>query len=95
MVVHRKYFPPLIPDNEEIFLSMLNGVIESVDELCSLQITKLPDGYLFRISPSIPMYNDLLLEEILKFNNLFKIHLDLSKSIKSSAVLSFKISVVS
>jgi hypothetical protein len=72
---------------------MLCGVIESIDELSSLQITKMADGYHFRLSPSVPVYNDPLIEELLKFHNMFKIHLELSKSIKSTGTLSFKIVV--
>lgn len=90
MKVNRKHFPSLLPDNEEIYLSMLIGVVEAVDELSMLQITKLRDGYLFRLSPSIPGYNDLLIEEILKFHNKLHMRLNMSKSIKSSGVLSFK-----
>jgi len=91
MEVHRKHFPSLIPDNEEMYISMLSGVLESVDELSILQITRLRDSYLFRLSPSIPSYNNALIEELLKFHNLFKIHLDMSKSIKTSGVLTFQI----
>lgn len=91
MLIHRKHFPQILPDNEETYLSMLIGVLESVDELSSLQVTRLPYGYLFRLSPSIPMYNDSIIEELLKFHNLLNIRLDLSKSIKSSGTLSFKI----
>ncbi len=74
----------ILPDNEETYLFLLSGVLESVDELSSLEIKKLPNAYSFRIAPSIPSYTNLLLEEILKLNNKFHIHLDLSKSIKSS-----------
>jgi hypothetical protein len=35
----------------------------------------------------------MLLEEILKFHNLLQIHLDLSKSIKSSATIVFDITL--
>jgi len=91
MIVTRKHFPTTLLDNEETYLSMLSGIIESVDELSTLQISKISDGYIFRLSPSLPRYNDSLIEEILKFNNLLGIHLDLSKSIKSSCVLTFKI----
>jgi hypothetical protein len=91
MIVVRKHFPELLPDNEEQFLRMLEGVIESVDELSSLQIDKLPNGYHFRLSPSIPSYNNSLMGEILKFNNMFGIRLDLSKSIKASGNFTFKI----
>lgn len=91
MVINRKHFPFIIPDNEEVFLSMLTGVIESVDELSSLQITKIKEGYQFRLSASIPEYNSLLIEEILKFHTMLKIHLDLSKSMKTSGTIFFKI----
>lgn len=93
MEVNRKHFPSILPDNEENYLSMLTGVIESVDELSMLQITKLKDSYQFRLSPSTPQYNNPLIEELLKFHNMFKIHIDMSKSIKTSGVLSFQIHV--
>jgi hypothetical protein len=84
---------PIIPDNEELYLTLLSGVLESVDELCSLEVKRLPKAYNFRIAPSTPQYTNLLLEEILKLNNRFHIHLDLSKSIKSSGgTISFEIS---
>lgn len=93
MHLERKHFPPIIPDNEEIFFSMLSGVIDSVDELAILQVSKVPEGYNFRLSPSVPKYNNMLIEELLKFHNMFKIHVDMSKSIKSSGVLTFKIQI--
>jgi len=93
MKINYKYFPEVIPDNEQIFIAKLIGTIESVDELCCLQISKLPTSYHFRIAPSIPKYNNLLLQEVLNFHNLFGIKLDLSKSIKTSGVLAFHINL--
>ena len=85
-------FPNIMFDNESVYFSYLIGVLESVDELCSLEITKNISRFHFRIAPSTPRYSSLLLEEILKLNNLFHIHLDLSKSIKSSGgTISFEI----
>lgn len=72
---------------------LLEGVICSVDELCSLEISKNNDGYQFRIAASLPKYNNMLLEEILKLNNLLGIRLDLSKSIKTSTSLNFSVSL--
>jgi hypothetical protein len=80
-------------DNDEIFLAHLEGVISSVDELCSLEITKSLESYRFRIACSLPKYNNMLIEEILKFCNLFQIRLDMSKSIKTSSVISFEINL--
>lgn len=91
MHVERRQFPEILPDNIEVYISHLSGIIESVDEFAILQITKLSESYLFRLSPSLPKYNNLLIEELLKFHNIFKIHLDMSKSIKSSGTINFKI----
>lgn len=83
----------ILPDNEAVYFSLLQGVIESVDELCSLQVTKMSNCYHFRIATSLPKYNEMLLQEILKLHNMFGIKLDLSKSIKSSATLAFDINI--
>jgi DNA-binding phage protein len=91
MEVNRKHFPKVMQDNDEVFLAHLEGVISSVDELCSLEITKNTHSYRFRIAASLPKYNEMLLEEILKFCNLFKIKLDISKSIKTTSVITFEI----
>jgi hypothetical protein len=80
-------------DNDEVFLAHLEGVISSVDELCSLEITKLSDSYRFRIATSHPMYNNMLIEEILKFCNMFKMRIDMSKSIKTTSVITFEITL--
>lgn len=88
-----KYFPEIIEDNTIIYLKHLEAIIDSIDELSSLQITKSKDGYLFRLAPSLPKYNNMLIKEILKLHNLYNIHLDLSKSIKTSATINFKINL--
>jgi len=93
MTINRKFFPEVMPDNEIAYFAHLEGVISSVDELSSLEITKNPQSYHFRLAPSLPKYNDMLLEEILKLHNLFQIKLNLSKSIKSSSTLVFSISL--
>lgn len=93
MEVVRKGFPKIILDNDEVFLSHLEGIISSVDELCSLQIEKGPSSYKIRIAPSIPVYTELLLKEIINFHNLFNIKLDISKSIKTSGVIFFEIPI--
>lgn len=93
MEINRKHFPKVMQDNDEVFLAHLEGVISSVDELCSLEITRNSDSYRFRIAASLPKYNNMLIEEILKFCNLFHIKLDMSKSIKTSSVISFEITI--
>ena len=93
MEINRKHFPRVMQDNDETFLAHLEGVISSVDELCSLEITKNLDSYKFRIATSLPKYNNMVIEEILKFCNLFHIRLDMSKSIKTSSVITFEINL--
>jgi DNA-binding phage protein len=93
MEINRKHFPKVMQDNDEIFLAHLEGVISSVDELCSLEITKSLESYRFRIACSLPKYNNMVIEEILKFCNLFHIRLDMSKSIKTTSVITFEINL--
>lgn len=93
MQINKKFFPEVMQDNELAYFAHLQGIIDSVDELSTLEITRNPNSYHFRLAPSIPMYNDMLLEEILKFHNILQIHLDLSKSIKSSATIVFDITL--
>jgi hypothetical protein len=93
MEINRKHFPKVMQDNDEVFLAHLEGVISSVDELCSLEITKLADSYRFRIACSLPKYNNMVIEEILKFCNIFQIRLDMSKSIKTTSVITFEINL--
>ena len=80
-------------DNDTLYLAHLEGIINSVDELSSLEITKNSNSYRFRLAPSLPKYIPMLLEEILKFHNMFRIKLDLSKSIKSSGTIVFEITL--
>ena len=78
-------------ENDKLYFAHLEGVIDSIDEYSSMQITKSGESYIFRIAPSMPRYGESLLQEILKLHNLFKIRLDLSKSIKSSGTIVFRI----
>ena len=80
-------------ENELAYFAHLEGIISSVDELSTLEITKNPNSYHFRLAPSVPRYNEMLLEELLKFHNMFQIRLSLSKSIKSSATIVFEINL--
>ncbi len=93
MTVSKRFFPEVMPDNELAYFAHLEGVINSVDELSSLEITRNPYSYHFRLAPSLPKYNEILLEEILKLHNIFQIKLNLSKSIKSSGTISFEINL--
>ena len=92
MQINKKFFPEvMMQDNELAYFAHLEGIISSVDELAIMEITKNPESYHFRIATSVPAYNEMLLQEILKLHNIFQIKLDLSKSIKSSATIVFDI----
>lgn len=91
MEISKKFFPTILSENEIAYFGHLEGVINSVDELCSMQIVKTNTAYNFRIASSHPRYNNMLIEEILKIHNVFKLILDLSKSIKTSGTIDFKI----
>lgn len=93
MQINTKFIPSTIPDNDITYIKYLIAVIESVDELSSMEITKMPMSYHFRIATSLPKYNETLLQELLKFHNIFKIKLNISKSIKSSATINFEINL--
>ena len=95
MQVNKRFFPNRMQDNDELFIASLLGLIESVDELCSVEITKKPNAYHFRIASSVPKYNNMLIEEILNFHNLFGIRVDMSKSIKTSSIITFEINLES
>jgi hypothetical protein len=82
--IHRKGFIQLLSDNDEVFLSHISAIIESVDEYAAMEITKAPDAFHFRLVASLPKYNKMLLEEILKLHNMF---------IKTSVTINFAINM--
>lgn len=94
MEVNKKFFPKIMLDNDIIFIQSLLGLVESVDELCSVEIVYVDKKYKIRIAPSTFQYLNGLMEEILKFHNLFHLKLDLGKSIKTSGVIFFEISLL-
>ena len=91
MELVRKYFPKIISDNDANYFAQLTGVLESVDELASMEIVKTPDSYKFRIIPSLPKYINNIITELIKFHNLYSIHINMSKSIKSTGIIIFEI----
>jgi hypothetical protein len=93
MQISKRFFPAILLDNEELYFAHLEGIIDSIDELSIMEIVKTPESYHFRLVPSLPKYNEMLLQEILKFHNLFQIKLNLSKSIKASATINFEITL--
>ena len=93
MQVEKKFFPKVMNYNDEIYFSHLEGIIDSVDELSTMEVVKHPKHYSFRIAPSLPKYTNMLIEELFKFHNRFQIKLNMSKSIKTNATVSFSIEI--
>lgn len=86
-------FPQVMADNELAYFSLLEGVIDSIDELASLRITRKPTAYAFVLTPSLARYTQPLLSEILLYHNLMGIQLHLSKSIRTTSTIQFDIVV--
>lgn len=91
MKISKRFFPEILQENDMIYLDYLEGVLCSVDEYATLEITKGLNAYQFRLVPSAPRYTKILLQSILELHNLFNIRLDLSKSIKITGAIVFKI----
>ncbi len=81
-------------ENDLAYFAHLEGLIDSIDEYSSMQITKSSDSYIFRLAPSMPKYGEMLLQEILKLQDVFGIKLDLSKSIKTAGTIVFRINLL-
>lgn len=84
---------PVLKENDRTYLLLLEGVINSTDELATLEIRKNPENYSFRISVSSSIYLSPLIKELNTLNNMCGIVVDFSKSIKSSCILFFKINL--
>ena len=93
MQLYTKFLPEVMRDNDVVYFLHLEGIIDSVDELAILEVTKVPRGFHFRLVPSTPRYTNSIIEEILRFHTMLNIRLDMSKSIKSSGTSVFDISI--
>ena len=89
----RNNFPAILKDNEETYLSYIEGVVSSIDELATVEATKTHSGYTFRIATSTPEYSQPMLKEVITFHKLIGIHIDISKSIRSSTTIFYEIKI--
>lgn len=86
-----KGFPKIMRDNDVLYIQHLSAIIESVDEYSCMEIININDIIHFRIAPSEPKYCQPLLKEVLKLNNIYGIHLELGKSIRTNSTITFTI----
>ena len=93
MLVTKKCFPSILLDNEENYFRFLQGIIESIDALSSMEITRNPHAYHFRLCPSNTACTDRLIKELNTFHNMIGIQLSFSKSIKTSATIIFEVTL--
>ena len=91
MEIVKKGFPSIMRDNDVIYINHLSAVMEAVDEYCCMEVMLTPSYVHFRVAPSEPKYSQSLLKEILTLNNIYGIHLDLGKSIRTSSTITFNI----
>lgn len=92
MIVERQNLG-ILKDNEESYLSLLRAAIECIDEYSRLCIMKAPKEIIFRVIPSQAVYLDAIIKSVNSVNNLLNIKTTYSKSIKSSSVIIFKLSL--
>jgi len=81
----------ILKENEITYFNHLHGIVESCDELSTIEITKTPDSISFRIVCSLPKYSQTVLQKLLEFHNLLNIRLNLSKSIKNNSIIHYEI----
>lgn len=92
MEIYRKSVG-ILTDNEENYLSLLSGIIDSIDEFSVMLVIKNPTNFQFKISPSEAILIPLIIKEINQLNNMCNIHVEYSKSMKNSASVDFSLSL--
>ena len=92
MEIHTRFIG-ILTENEKLYFAQLKGVIESADEFSTLQVTNSIDHYIFRLVPSLPKYTNSIIEVLIQFHNTLGIHLEFSKSIKTTGTINFTINL--
>ena len=92
MITERKGIG-IITDNEESYISLLEGAVSAVDEYSRMVITRFSFDFHFRIVPSEGVFLNDIVKEVLKVNNLVGIKVEMSKSVKSTAAIEFLIPI--
>lgn len=80
-----------LKDNEYLYLTRLEAVINSVDENSKCVIYKKPHAFVVRILPSKEKIIPLFMKEIIKFHKFLSIRVDFGKSIKNTGIIYYEI----
>src|SRR5438046_2035015 len=91
MQIQRVNFPPIIADNEETYLSYMEGLIGSIDGQADMMITRRSGGIIARISPSEYRLFPVILDVVKKFHTMLGIEVEFSKSMKAGNNITFNI----
>lgn len=91
MQIIKRDFPSILSENEIAYFSLIEGIINSVDDSSVMEVRHNPHSYHFRISPSMSYLINDLVSEVNKLHSLLGIRIDYGKSLKNAGILSFKI----
>lgn len=80
-----------IPDNDAAYFSLIEGIVDSIDQFSVMHVRRSLSGYNFRISPSAPKLIPLIMTKLIEMNKYMGIMLNFSKSIKNSCLIQFQI----
>lgn len=83
----------VMPDNDFRYFTLLEGIINSVDSESELGVMSKDKVHNIRIIPSNGEKLSLIISEIIKFHRHLGIFIDLSKSIKASKRIFYKIEI--
>lgn len=86
-------FPPILRDNDTIYLQQLQGILESVDELCHLEATNKLSGMGFRVAPSSAIYAQHILKALKDFHYRLALRIEFSKSIRTTSTIEYQINL--
>jgi hypothetical protein len=81
----------VIPENEKVYYSYLQGYIESIDPHLSMLVNKSSEKIAFRITPSDPNLLIPIMNSVKELHTKFSIKVDFSKSMKAGSSISFNI----
>jgi len=91
MKIETRNFPSIMKDNDVRYLSFMEAILNSVDELASVEAVMQSNGVSVRLAPSHPKYNKSLLQAIKDAHYFLGLRVEFSKSIKTSKSINYLI----